>query len=297
MAPRKNLIGQKFSHLTVIGLDEEKTKEKKRTHWIVECDCPSHTRFSVNGSNLVGGNTTKCKDCKAINLVGQKFGRLLVIERLRNEQNQLVWKCQCDCGNIVIVRGDSLRSGHTQSCGCLQKERASEANTIDLVGQKFGKLTVVKETSRRDTSGNRYWLCNCDCGTKNHEVSGHHLKNGRIVSCGCVLSKGEEKIANILSNNNIDFKREYIIHDFYLSTGGNPRFDFAIYDNEELKYFIEYHGEQHYLARGNLYTPEKVSVIQQRDMEKEQYCKQNNIPLIIIPYTKFNTITLEDLII
>ena len=44
MPPRKDLIGQKFNHLTVIELDEVKTKTSKRTHWITECDCPWHTR-------------------------------------------------------------------------------------------------------------------------------------------------------------------------------------------------------------------------------------------------------------
>jgi hypothetical protein len=51
----------------VIELDKEKTEEKKRTHWIVECDCG--TQFSVLGSNL-GKSTTKCKYCRAENIIG-----------------------------------------------------------------------------------------------------------------------------------------------------------------------------------------------------------------------------------
>ena len=45
---------------------------------------------------------------------------------------------------------------------------------------RFGKLVVVEESNRRDSSGNFYWYCDCDCGTKHHEVSGHHLKCGNI---------------------------------------------------------------------------------------------------------------------
>ena len=63
MPKRKDLTGQVFSHLKVIQLDENKTKEKKRTYWTVECDCG--VQFSVLGSNLSSGNTTKCKYCKA----------------------------------------------------------------------------------------------------------------------------------------------------------------------------------------------------------------------------------------
>lgn len=52
-------------------------------------------------------------------LTGQRFGRLLVVEKTDFRQNRLVmWKCICDCGNETIVQGENLRNGHTQSCGC-----------------------------------------------------------------------------------------------------------------------------------------------------------------------------------
>ena len=295
MPPRKDLVGQVFSHLKVIELDKERTQEKKRTHWIVECDCG--VQFSVLGSNL-GHNTTKCKYCKAENIIGQKFNRLTVIARIIDNEDHVKWKCQCECGNTIIVRKDSLTTGHTKSCGCLQKEIVSKNTKINLVGQKFGKLTVIAESPRRDNEGHFFWYCNCDCGTTNHEVNGHHLKNGRVQSCGCIRSKGEEKIAQLLSDNDISFKREYIIKDLTLSTGGNPRFDFAIVDKQDnIKYFIEYNGEQHYTSRGNIFTEEKVSIIQQRDKEKILYCKENNIPLIIIPYTRYNNLCIDDLLL
>lgn len=209
-----------------------------------------------------------------------------------------MWEATCDCGNKIVVRGDSLRAGHTRSCGCLQKEVVGSINKKDLVGQKFGRLTVIKQSQRKDSSGNYYWFCNCECGTTNQEVSGHHLVQGNISSCGCMRSKGEEKITKILVENNIKFKREYLIEEFTLSTGGHPRFDFAILDdNNQLKYFIEYHGEQHYQARGSIFTEERVAIIQTRDKEKEKFCEKNAIPLIIIPYTKFNDLNLKDLII
>lgn len=293
MPPRKDLVGQVFAHLKVIELDKEKTQEKKRTHWVVECDCG--TQFSVLGSNL-GKNTTKCKYCRAESIIGQKFNRLTVIGRIIDENNYVKWQCQCDCGNIIEIRKDSLTTGHTKSCGCLQKEIVSQNSKINLIGKQFGKLTVIAESPRKDSNG-FYWFCNCECGTKQHEVSGHHLKSGNIQSCGCIRSRGEEKIANILSNNNISFEREYIIKDLILSTGGNPRFDFAIIENNVVKYFIEYHGEQHYIARGNIFTEKKVALIQQRDKEKINYCKDNNIPLIIIPYTHFKDLTINDLIL
>lgn len=60
-------------------------------------------------------------------LVGQKFTRLLVIEKTDKRQHgKIVYKCLCDCGNIIEVASIYLRSGNTKSCGCLQKDKASD---------------------------------------------------------------------------------------------------------------------------------------------------------------------------
>lgn len=299
MAPRNNLIGQKINHLTVLAWDKEKSQEKKRTYWVVECDCPSHTIFSVLGSNLSGNITTKCKYCKAKNLIGQTFNKLKVIERVIDEQDHVKWKCQCECGNIIIVRGDSLKSGHTKSCGCLQKAHAATLNTIDLTGKKFGKLTVIQRSENKNSNGQYFWYCDCDCGTKNKEIDGHNLVSRGTCSCGCLKSKGELKIANLLAEANIQFIHEYSLKDFTFDSGKPPRFDFAITDeNKNIKYFIEYHGEQHYQARENgIFTEDKVFNIQARDNIKIQYCKEKGIPLIIIPYTHYEKMILSDLLL
>ena len=67
---------------------------------------------------------------KLIDLTGERFGRLTVIERCGSTRVGVdkeavpVWKCLCDCGTERIVMGHNLRSGGTQSCGCLRNERA-----------------------------------------------------------------------------------------------------------------------------------------------------------------------------
>lgn len=63
---------------------------------------------------------------KAVDMIGKKFGRLLVLERAENDKyGNAFWDCKCECGNVVRVKGQSLRRGHTRSCGCLQREAAS----------------------------------------------------------------------------------------------------------------------------------------------------------------------------
>lgn len=61
---------------------------------------------------------------KIIDLKGQQFGRLIVLEYSHTDKRgYAMWKCQCNCGNETTVCGRSLRTGHTISCGCLHKER------------------------------------------------------------------------------------------------------------------------------------------------------------------------------
>lgn len=63
---------------------------------------------------------------KAIDLTGQKFGRLTVIQRAENRNGKTMWMCQCDCGNEKITQTMNLTHGDTKSCGCLQKETIKE---------------------------------------------------------------------------------------------------------------------------------------------------------------------------
>lgn len=62
-------------------------------------------------------------------ITGLKFGRLTIIKKSISKGNHSMWECLCDCGKIFIVRGDSVTSGHTKSCGCLVGEMAIKTHT------------------------------------------------------------------------------------------------------------------------------------------------------------------------
>jgi transposase len=104
---------------------------------------------------------------------GQRFGQLLVLNEYKNGQ----WKCECDCGETIWVRGSNLKeSGGTRSCGC--------SRVKDITGERYGRLVV---TSQIDSTINcARWSCLCDCG-KTHEAYGHQLRVGDVKSCGCFL--------------------------------------------------------------------------------------------------------------
>ncbi len=61
---------------------------------------------------------------KAQNISGQSFGKLTVIERVGSKSHNTTWKCQCECGNLVVVSRGNLLNGHTQSCGCNKHQQA-----------------------------------------------------------------------------------------------------------------------------------------------------------------------------
>jgi hypothetical protein len=72
---------------------------------------------------------------KMIDMVGQRFGRLLVVERVENRKTVAAWRCVCDCGTPVVRTGGGLRLGQSLSCGCLRKEKLIARNVASSDGQ------------------------------------------------------------------------------------------------------------------------------------------------------------------
>ena len=211
--------------------------------------------------------------------IGDRYGHLVVIGEAEKESNgQLRYKCQCDCGNIIITRGTRLRNGEKKSCGkCVYN---SYRDFEDLTGRRFGKLVVLEYVG---TNKNRcsIWKCQCDCGIIKN-ISGHDLKMGKTKSCNCLGdSKEESFIRSFLEKNNISYIKEYSFPDLKTSKGGYPRFDFAIFSKDGLYCLIEYQGIQHYkIYSGNFGDYEREVT----DNLKKEYCKEKNISFYEIKY-------------
>ena len=223
-------------------------------------------------------------------LTGQKFGRLLVLERtddhiLPTGKPKTMWFCKCDCGTIKAVSGQSLRQGTTLSCGCQHKETFKKP-IKDMTGRRFGKLVVAgyDHTVITGTGQHKiYWVCKCDCGN-NAVVEGYQLRSGKTQSCGCIKSRGEEVIASVLNNHNVDFKQNKRLQDFQTDKGSYPLFDFQLYRDNKLVACIEMQGIQHYddvnpMPDFGRYEREVT------DELKRKYCRSHNIPLFEIKYS------------
>ena len=140
-----------------------------------------------------------------------------------------------------------MRSGHTTSCGCSRKG----ANIIDLTDQTFGLLKAIEPVETNDER-RAVWKCRCECG-REATVTSHSLMSGKQKSCGCLKeSLGERKIAEILTNNNIQYAPQYKIKK--CKSIQTLPFDFAIFINNKLVGLIEYQGDIHYISTGGWNT-------------------------------------------
>ncbi len=196
MGKKLELKGQRFGRLLVI--------EKSGKKWKVKCDCGAEK--VVIGNCLLRGSTRSCgcyrkeklRNSFKSDIKGQRFGRLLTLEDVGTDKHgNILWECICDCGKKLTVAGNSLRTGHTKSCGCYSIEIVSErqkSRKRDLTGLTFGRLSVLKEVDRNEYN-HISWLCKCSCGSEKI-ILGNSLMKGDTLSCGCY---SKEKLTERMS--------------------------------------------------------------------------------------------------
>lgn len=131
---------------------------------------------------------------------GLRYGRLLVLEKLHDENGKLLYKCQCNCGNVVYVTTKYLRNdGSAMSCGCAIKELYAKRRqtAIDTVlGKKFGRLTVL-EFYDKPGARKLHFLCQCDCGKKIVTTNDSLLRQ-HTTSCGCYQREVTSKVNEMI---------------------------------------------------------------------------------------------------
>lgn len=226
---------------------------------------------------------------KKIDLTGQKFYDLTVLYECPERKNQqVVWHCKCKCGKEIDVIGCNLRRGNTKSCGC--RKNRTHKNKEDLSGQQFNFLTVLK-IDHIDDRYRTYYQCKCKCGNIT-VVRSDHLKANKTISCGCYhKSKGEEKIKKLLTQYKIPFEQQKV----FIDCRDEKPLPFDFYVNNQ--YIIEYDGIQHFKSNGGWNTKENVEKVKRHDQIKNNYCKKHNIPIIRIPYTLYDSLNINHLIL
>lgn len=209
------------------------------------------------------------------------------------------FKVKCPvCGKLFETTQNQLnrKARPVKQCQeCSQKENnkriadIGRQSIVDLKGKKFGKLTVLSMTDKR-ANESVVWHCVCSCEAHNEiDVSSTDLQRGHTKSCGCLTSKGEEKIGNLLAKMSIAFEKEKVYDDLVNPKTNQPlRFDFYL---PQYNCLIEYDGVQHFTYNNSGWNnKEHYEGTIYRDGLKNQYCIDHNIKLIRIPYTDFDFI-------
>lgn len=198
MPAPKDLTGQRFGRLTVLGLDPEPYRSpggKPTRRWRCRCECG--TELVVLQNALTGKNGTRSCGCaraektrsKAIDMTGQRFGRLTVLgpaelDGSRANGQRMGWRCRCDCGKEIIITRKELMSGRVNSCGCLLAE-ASAARVAVSVGQVDGTtLSAIRPergANKNSKSGIKgvYWSDREGCWIAKITVKRRDITVGR----------------------------------------------------------------------------------------------------------------------
>ena len=186
MRKYESLTGQNFGAWSV----GEEVKRNGKIYY--RCKCKCGTEKEVYRHSLINGDSTSCgcernkktsKRC-SIDRTGERFGKLVLIERIPNYKNKRTYyRCLCECGNEILVSDSNLTTGHVKSCGCLTKIHMNRRK--DYTGKHFGRLTVIEMLYNYGKNNRTYAKCVCECGNETI-VDMQNLKNGATKSCGCL---------------------------------------------------------------------------------------------------------------
>ena len=150
-----DLTGKKFGKLTVIERADDYILKSgnKEPCWKCRCECGSAT--IVLAHNLKNGTTKSCGCLKKHeDLIGKKFGKLIVLGFEYEKNGQYFEKCRCECGNIAVVNSTSLKRGLTKSCGCIRNESSTKTAKKMFVADTNIYIPLGKrKLNKNNTSG------------------------------------------------------------------------------------------------------------------------------------------------
>lgn len=201
-----------------IGVDSIKVKdvcEKKRKslkgyQWV-------YGNKEENGEYLIceveEGKINIIKDKKYVSitdLTGERFDYLVVLRRAENEdfcyirhtnkknieRNGVYWLCRCDCGNLVTISSQNLKSRHTISCGCSRFK--------DLSNTYIGNLYIIEKYDFTEDREN-IWRCKCDCGNETFKPTKYFSRGVNEYMCEeCSDKLRSQRIRETKRNNYVE---------------------------------------------------------------------------------------------
>ena len=170
-----------------------------------------------------------------IDITGKRFGKLVVLRMVGKRGNarysEFIWECQCDCGNIVIRRGQNIKSGTTKSCGCLNGQAARE------------RLTTHGES--QNTKEYRSWT-NIKSRCNNINNPGYYNYGGRGIK---ICSRWNDSFSDFLMDVGRAPSNRHSLDRINVNAGyepGNVKWATTVEqsNNRTTNVFLEYMGEK-----------------------------------------------------
>jgi hypothetical protein len=276
------------------------------------CLCKCGNLFVTNRGSLINGDTKSCSCLRKKNvlnrrvdieqLVGHKYGPVgKEIEILYEVETKILSdgtprrmvRCRCHCGNEFDADFHNLKHGHITSCGCLHHKR-DDSCFGNKYGDDISHVIPLRDAADQIINGipKRMLLCKCSCG-KEFITRKDMLLSGRTKSCGCRVgepSLGELRLEELFCELGFDFKKQHSFDSCFNSdTNRKLKFDFYLQNHGIL---VEYDGDQHFRESRGFDKEPLVDRIA-RDKIKDDWCVENNIPLLRIPYTAYKHLDQE----
>ena len=266
----------------------EKEFINSKTKLKFRCSCGNETY--ITWDNFKSGQ--RCKKCGAkktseklkhsYEFVKEQFekeGCTLLSTEYINSKQKLDYICKC--GNISKIYWGDFNNGHRcKQCGIIKFTKAITHSFEYVYNYFLEQGCVLLET--KYIGAFKPLNYKCSCGNKSI-INWNRFQQGQ--RCGCEISKGEKAIKFFLNKNNIKFETEKRFDD--CRNKNTLPFDFYVTEKNIL---IEFDGQQHY-QKSNFYGGySNLIYIKNNDFIKTQYCLENNIKLIRIPYWKLKYI-------
>lgn len=228
----KEYIGKMYGALKILKFlnINDSLNTENAPAFLCECVCKNITVKKAN--HVINGSVQSCGECHTTrskyadtNFIGKKFGKLTVIGIGHNGvQNTFICNCECNRSENIEYSASMIYNGYKKQCNICSKEMSDDAlitkrysSTLlaNLLGQKFGKLTI--KSIYKDIDGCTVARCDCDCGTKDKDVFLSNLYrdvNGTRACGKCRIAPNakydnEEYIGKTINNLTIlDIKKE-----------------------------------------------------------------------------------------
>ncbi len=285
-------IKEEFAKEDYTLLSTEYKNNKTKLEYI--CGCGNQSQITWNmfsrGSRCIKCGNSKISgklklDFTYIKNGFEKEGCVLLSTEYINSVTPLDYICSCG-ETSQITWGNFQQGTRCMVCGHI-KTTTKRRLDFEFVKNEFkrGGCTLLSTEYINSYTPLNYI---CSCGNQAHIRRGNFSQGARCSICSVKRSRGERKINKILNSKMINYISEYRVNG--CRDERTVPFDFAIKNNNSIIGLIEYDGKQHFKPIDFFGGESSFKKTQRHDQIKTEYCIKNDIPLLRIPYTKFNSI-------